>query len=165
MPRLSLAERFWPRVHKTAGCWIWTGPLGNEYGHVCGMSAHRASYLLAHGALPAGLDILHRCVFAPCVNPAHLYAGTAKDNARDAREIGHWGANIASEAQAADVAARLAAGQSVGVVAYELRLRVSEVTRVALYGVRGWVWTRDLHAQRRHQRARLIAAPAAESAA
>lgn len=165
-PAATLADLFWPRVHKTAGCWVWTGALGlGGYGHVRGMGVHRVSYLLAHGELPAGLDILHRCVFAPCVNPAHLYAGTAKDNARDAREIGHWGSRVCSEAQALEAAALFAAGQSVGLVAYTTRISVLDAMRLERDGIEGWRWTRDLHAQRRHHRARLVAAPAAESAA
>lgn len=45
--------------------------------------AHRYGSALVHGPIPPALLVLHRCDHAPCCNPAHLYLGTAADNARD----------------------------------------------------------------------------------
>lgn len=45
--------------------------------------AHRVSYELYKEKIPFGLWILHTCDVRNCVNPEHLYAGTAKDNQRD----------------------------------------------------------------------------------
>ena len=74
-----------------SGCWLWTGSLLNSgYGlfrmNSSGYreSAHRASYILHKGAIPDGLHVLHRCDVKSCINPAHLYAGTPKQNAEDA---------------------------------------------------------------------------------
>jgi hypothetical protein len=46
--------------------------------------AHRVIYELLYGMIPAGMSVLHRCKQTrACCNPAHLYLGTAADNARD----------------------------------------------------------------------------------
>lgn len=52
--------------------------------------AHRQAWLLTHGEIPEGKWILHHCDVPHCVNPAHLYVGTAKDNMRDILERGRY---------------------------------------------------------------------------
>lgn len=37
-----------------------------------------------------GPFVLHTCDNPPCCNPAHLYRGTALDNARDRDTRGRW---------------------------------------------------------------------------
>lgn len=84
------AARFWPRVDTQAGplaCWIWMGCKDKwGYGdlqfrgkHV---QAHRVAWILTRGH-PGELDCLHKCHNPSCCNPAHLYLGTDKENARD----------------------------------------------------------------------------------
>ena len=69
------------------GCWIWRGAKHSTYrgygkfrlgGRV--MNAHKASYLLFVGAVPAGMVIGHQCNLESCVNPFHLKAETQSDN-------------------------------------------------------------------------------------
>jgi hypothetical protein len=36
-----------------------------------------------NGPVPSGMLILHKCDVRGCVNPDHLFLGTAKDNTRD----------------------------------------------------------------------------------
>ena len=83
------AARFWTKVEKTEGCWLWRGALSRKgYGSfradaIGGRQSHRVAWELTHGPIPDGLFVLHRCDTPRCVNPAHLWLGTAADNSRD----------------------------------------------------------------------------------
>ena len=47
---------------------------------------HRVSYTVNVGPIPVGLWVLHKCDNKRCINPEHLYLGTAADNTRDSVE-------------------------------------------------------------------------------
>lgn len=97
----SIACRFAAKVDKSVadGCWTWTGTPRSEFGyggfHVSAergdQYAHRVAWELAHGPIPDGLSVLHRCDNPPCVKTApdalfpdgHLFLGTLQDNADD----------------------------------------------------------------------------------
>lgn len=66
-------------VVSDAGCWEWLGGYDDKgYGRggkVAGERlAHRASFALVHGEIPAGHHIHHRCRNKACINPEHLEA-------------------------------------------------------------------------------------------
>lgn len=97
-------QLFWEKVNKFDGCWLWSGAV-NSSGYGCfgcqtsasfrsigEIKAHRVSWTLEHGAIPAGVHVLHTCDNPPCVRPSHLWLGSNKDNAedRDAKGRGNY---------------------------------------------------------------------------
>ena len=83
-----LTERFWACVNKGPSCWIWTGNKTAVYGririHNVATPAHRASWVLHYGPIPAGVLVLHKCDNPLCVRPDHLELGTQHKNISDA---------------------------------------------------------------------------------
>lgn len=88
---MSYEAKFWSRVAITANpekCWRWlNSEQGSGYGtfmyHGIKIRSHRLAYLLTKGEIPEGMVIMHLCDNRMCVNPAHLEAGTTRDNVRD----------------------------------------------------------------------------------
>lgn len=88
---LTWEQRFWRRVVKTEGCWIWTGGMGGTRTHPYGVymlpgqirrGAHVIAFEMTNGPVAAGLVIDHLCENSLCVNAAHMEAVTAAENRR-----------------------------------------------------------------------------------
>lgn len=96
-------ERFFSKVNKTERCWEWTAALRNGYGafkiNKKIYSAHRVSWELANGKIPANLFVCHKCDNPKCVNPDHLFLGTRSDNMKDAFKKGRLNLEYARDMQ------------------------------------------------------------------
>ena len=84
------AQRFWHWVDKGApdACWLWQGKTDKDgYGTLKDgpklLRAHRLSFEMHKGEIPAGHLVRHSCHTPGCVNPGHLSTGTHFDNAMD----------------------------------------------------------------------------------
>lgn len=90
--RIPIEQRFWTKVNKTAGCWLWTGSMVQGYGQIMRnrkpAKAHRVAWELTYGEIPADQFVLHRCDVPACVRPDHLFLGTQPENLADARQKG-----------------------------------------------------------------------------
>ena len=78
-------ERVFPEP--MSGCWLWIGDCTMRgYGRIKVQRketyAHRASYELFIGKIPAGLVVDHKCRTLCCVNPDHLEPVTQGENVR-----------------------------------------------------------------------------------
>ena len=84
----TLNERFTEKVRKTRGCWFWIGSKNTHgYGQMSlrgeVRGAHRISYEIYVGPIPAGMCVCHSCDRPECVKPGHLFLGTHSDNIQD----------------------------------------------------------------------------------
>lgn len=95
-PSTTTAEEyFWEHVpaRLPGKCWEWTGTRSDDgYGKMSqkwakqlgSFGAHRYSLVLHLGPPPEEKPLAcHTCDNPPCVNPEHLYWGSALDNSRD----------------------------------------------------------------------------------
>lgn len=81
-------QRFWSKVDRSGGCWFWlAGHDQKGYGQFCvngvQRKAHRVIFEHLHGPIPTGMLVCHECDKPNCVNPSHLWLGSAQDNSSD----------------------------------------------------------------------------------
>ena len=144
--------RFWRHVQPdlNTGCWLWDGSpdkdgYGRHHDGAATVRAHRFSYELHKGLITPGLYVLHRCDTRACVNPGHLFLGTAAENAADAISKGRHtclmrtrGSAKLSEADVLEAKARLSRGDLVKDIACDLRVSPATIHNIA--SGRRWAW-------------------------
>jgi hypothetical protein len=119
----TLMQRFEAKCtpEPNSGCWLWTGGYDGEgYGLFWVIEkmikAHRVSWRLHNGGIPDDLFVLHKCDVKCCVNPAHLFLGTQKDNIEDSIRKGRFhygertGASKLTATQVSDIKLQLLFG-------------------------------------------------------
>jgi hypothetical protein len=123
------------------GCWLWTGDVGSDgYGRMVidkrMRPAHRLSWERHRGRITNGLWVLHRCDVKLCINPDHLFLGTAIDNnadcmakGRNQRRERHWAAKLNSQSVAI-IRQRLSDGEMPSRLAREFGISAASVTDV-----------------------------------
>lgn len=148
-----LEQRFWEKVspEPMSGCWLWTGSWANGYGDILVngkvQRAHRVAWQLLRGPIPVGQHVLHRCDTPPCVNPSHLFLGTALDNITDMVTKGRNepcrgernGRAKLSATAVTTIRARVAAGETQRALAREYGMHYQTI----YYIVNRKLWSRN----------------------
>lgn len=105
---------------------------------------HRVAFERAHGPIPDGMNVLHRCDNTSCCNPEHLFLGTQRDNMRDMSAKGRGskiggpryrgeqapGAKL-TDHQVAEIRSRRAQGETTVALGLAYSVHSSHVSRIA----------------------------------
>jgi len=152
-----VTDRLWKKVRRgePSECWLFIGKvIRGGYGRISVpsgvpeksrmVSAHRVAYQSAHGPIPDGMSVCHRCDVPLCCNPAHLFVGTQAENNRDrdvkGRQVGPHGEKNGnrrfSEPQVVGMLRLHASGLSLAEIAWLFDTNKSSVSDIC----RGRTW-------------------------
>jgi hypothetical protein len=150
--RDSFTELLW-LPEPNSGCWLWLGTTNRlGYGTISKRAksnrifAHRAAYLVAHGSIPDGLDVLHRCDVRCCVNPDHLFVGTHTDNMRDMMRKGRHRAVRGDKHGAAKVTPEIVQAIRASIEPRQVLAARYGISKHTVHGIRGGgTWKHVIH--------------------
>src|SRR5690349_18919994 len=138
---ISLAERVQAyQINQETGCWEYAG-LRNLHGYGTFQyrgrtrTVHRAAYEVHFGPIPPGMCVCHKCDTPACINPAHLFLGTHRENmldmCRKGRNMGGRGPNNHTAVLAeADVRAIRASTKTTRQLAADYGIDASQVRKI-----------------------------------
>lgn len=137
----TLQARLKKYVRRGRRCWPWRGPTIRGYAstkiHGRRILVHRAVWESRRGTIPVGMMVLHHCDNPPCVRLAHLYLGTAIENARDRTMRGRNNHAVKlSNRNVRTIRALVAAGRHHRELAKRFGISKTYVSRIALRKVR-----------------------------
>lgn len=134
-------ERFWSKVTKTAGCWLFDKPGTDGYGKfwVNGRSvhAHRFAWELVNGPMPPEMVARHTCDNPLCVRPDHVVPGSNLDNTQDMIErgrkpIGEQSSNAKLTAvEVIEIRARRTKGEKLAVLAAAYGMSHAQISAIS----------------------------------
>lgn len=157
--RESVEARFAAKTRQEGSCLVWTASLNQGgYGAFRALgeyTAHRVAWVLAHGEIPDGMCVLHRCDNRRCVNIDHLWLGTYLDNVRDmerkgrarhpsGKDHGTWrkpesvrrgagvGTSKLTDDQVRQIRRRYVDGETQGSIARDIGISQTTVSRIVL---------------------------------
>lgn len=143
MKGLTPLQRFMNFIspEPNSGCWLWDSAYvdhrygvmwlegGNKY-------AHRISFMLHNGDIPAGMHVCHKCDNPACVNPDHLFLGNAKDNTQDCIRKKRKAGQTLTVEQVSEIKRRLKNGEKQTALVKEYGTTLKAIGAIA----RGTSW-------------------------
>jgi len=123
-----------PIVVNENGCWLWLGATDkNGYARYGGHHlVYGGTFRMAGFICDNGNELCHTCPHKNCVNPYHLYAGTHRQNMRDAAKLNLMGQGPrrVTQEQIEEIISLYKSGQSAASICRQFNLSKAWFTKL-----------------------------------